>query len=696
VLTVGAAVAFGVWWSTSRPPRSRLAPGWPSMVSVIAGDGVSAFRDGQLSRARFSDPYGIAVGADRTVFIADAGEAQRIRGISPEGVVFTLAGGDAGFADGVGSAARFDSPSGLAIDPNGALIVADTGNNAIRRVSRNGEVTTIAGDGTPGHRDGPASQARFNGPIGIAVDAAGRILVADTYNDRIRVIAADGSVSTLAGADTPGAADGRGADARFDTPCALAVDAAGNVHVADTGNGLVRVIDPTGHVRTSVPPPEGLVRPAGIAVSPGGDAYVTDDRGRVAEITAAGTARILAGSSPGFREGAGSEARFRGPTGVAWAGPGRLIVSDSRNALVRAITAISELDLRLPPSPGINPHFDPERFGRFPLLWPVAPMEGPHEIAGTIGEARGGEGSERFHAGIDVRVEQGTPVLAVRDGIVSSPIANDEFGSLNEWLRIGPIAYVHVRTARARVGRDDLPFDVERFVPTYDDLGKLVRIRVKRGARFRTGDVIATANQFNHVHLNVGWPGEEFNPLVFRLVQFEDSISPAIARGGVRLFDALGQPLNRRHRGRVLVSGHVQVVVDAWDQADGNRPSRRLGLYALGYEILHRDGSPIPGHEGVRDTITFDRLSDPDGARLVYAPGSGIPFYGRRVTRFLYAVTNTFRDGIARPGYWDTSGLTPGDYIVRAWASDIRGNSTNRDLPVTIVSAEPEPNGRGR
>src|SRR5439155_16301135 len=135
-------------------------------------------------------------------------------------------------------------------------------------------------------------------------------------------------------------------------------------------------------------------------------------------------------------------------------------------------------------------------------------------------EARGGEGAERFHAGIDVRIDEGTSVHAVRDGIVVSPIASDEFGSLNEWLRIGPVTYVHIRAGRRRNGEE---LDPARFVATYDEAGKVIGMRVKRGARFTTGEVIGTVNPFNHVHLNVGWPGEEQNPLRFRLVQFEDT-----------------------------------------------------------------------------------------------------------------------------------------------------------------------------
>ena len=185
---------------------------------------------------------------------------------------------------------------------------------------------------------------------------------------------------------------------------------------------------------------------------------------------------------------------------------------------------------------------------------------------------------------------------------------------------------------------------------------------MKRGARFDTGEEIGTVNAFNHVHLNVGWPGEEFNPLLMRLAHFEDSVPPTIERGGVRLYDEQGQPFKQRVKGRLLIRGRVHTVVDAWDQVDGNAARRRLGLYRLGYQVLLADGTPAAGFENMRDTIVFNRLdAAPDAARIVYASGSGIPFYGRRRTQFLYAVTNTFRDGVAAPGVWDTSALPPGN-----------------------------------
>jgi DNA-binding beta-propeller fold protein YncE len=682
-LTAIVSASAAGWWFLTRSPK--LEPGWGATVGVLAGDGVPGARDGHASRARFSDPFGVAIGADGTLFVADAGEAQSIRRIAPDGVVSTLAGGTPGFADGSGAAARFDTPSGLAIALDGTLYIADSGNNAIRRITPDGHVSTLAGDGVAGYRDGAGYQARFNGPIGVAIDPAGRVIVADTYNDRIRAIDRDGTVQTLAGSGEPGLLDGFGAQSRFDTPCGVAIDGAGRIHVADTGNGVVRTIRADGLVTTLAGPVQDSPgRPLGIAASSNGDLYVTDERGRIVELSA-GSARTLAGSSPGFRDGPGFDARFRQPAGIALAGPGRLVVADAGNALIRLLGAPSRLEFRPPASPRINPRFDDESFARLPLLWPVAPMDGPHEVAGTMGEARG-EGAERFHSGIDVRVEEGTLVRAVREGVVAAPISTGSFGSLNEWVRIGAVTYVHVRTGRTR-GSEML--DTARFVPTYDETGVLTRVRTKRGARFATGDAIATVNPFNHVHLNVGWPGDEHNPLQFRLVHFEDSVPPTIARRGVRLYGEYGEPLTERARGRVLVSGRVRIVVDAWDQADGNRPSRRLGLYALGYQVLNKDGSPAPGFETADDTIRFDRIaSESEAARLIYATGSGIPFYGSRVTRFFYVVTNTLSGGIASEGFWDAARLPSGDYTLRIRATDIRGNTAvaNRDLPITIVA----------
>ena len=684
-LLIAASAAAATWYWFFRQREVPLERGWTAMVSVIAGDGTPGMQDGHVGNARFADPFGVAVAPDGTIFVADAGESQRIRRIARDGTITTIAGSDQGYADGSGPSASFNTPSALAIDSTGNIIVADTGNNAVRRVTPQGDVSTIAGDRFAGFRDGAAGEARFNGPVGVAADTAGRVIVADTYNDRIRAIQPDGHVVTIAGDGFAGATDGPADQARFDTPCGVAVDRAGNIYVADTGNGSVRMISPAGLVSTLfATPADGLFRPIGIAASDDGLVYVTDDRGRIVEMGLVSGGRIVAGSSPGFAEGTGADARFRGPTGLAVAVAGRLVVADSRNALIRQVAASSRIEARPPGPPSVAPRFNAGSFSTQPLLWPLLPMEGPFEITGTLGELRGSDGTERFHSGLDVQAHEGTPVVAVRSGVVSTPIATSEFGTLNESVRIGSLTYVHVRVGRQRNG-DVLD---DRFLPSYDETGHLTRIRVKRGTRFHAGDEVGTINDFNHVHLNVGWSGEELNPLDFRVMHFQDTVRPTIARNGIQIVRDGGERFTVRKKGRLVIDGVVDIVVDAWDQVDGNRPSRRLGLYRLGYQILNRDRSPAPGFDLPRETIRFDRLiGGTDAPRVVYASGSGIPFYGRRRTRFLYVVTNTLHEGVATEGTWDTTTVAPGDYIVRVLAADIAGNETlvNRDLPVTVV-----------
>jgi secreted PhoX family phosphatase len=146
------------------------------------------------------------------------------------------AAGTAGNSDGTGGAARFSSPSQIAIDKGNNLFLADTGNHTIRKITPAGVVTTVAGlAGQSGSADGTGSNARFSSPIGIAVDQSGNLFIGDSDNDTIRKITPGGVVTTFAGlAGVAGSADGTGSAARFNGPRGLAIDPAGNLYVCDT------------------------------------------------------------------------------------------------------------------------------------------------------------------------------------------------------------------------------------------------------------------------------------------------------------------------------------------------------------------------------------------------------------------------------------------------------------------------------
>ena len=214
------------------------------VVTTLAGSpGVAGSSDGTGSTARFNYPNGIAVDSAGNVYVADSTN-RTIRKVTSAGVVTTLAGspGVAGSTDGTGSAATFAHPTDVAVDSAGNLYVADEANHTIRKVTSAGVVTTLAGSsGALGSTDGAGGAARFNGPSGVAVDSAGNVYVADSSNHTIRKITSGGVVTTLAGSvGASGSTDGTGGAARFDSPSGVAVDSGGNVYVADSSNHKIR------------------------------------------------------------------------------------------------------------------------------------------------------------------------------------------------------------------------------------------------------------------------------------------------------------------------------------------------------------------------------------------------------------------------------------------------------------------------
>ncbi|HLP01140.1 MAG TPA: immunoglobulin domain-containing protein, partial [Opitutaceae bacterium] len=223
-------------------------------VYLVAGTtGSAGSTNGTGSAARFNQPGGVVATRDGVLYVADTANAL-IRRIATNGTVTTFAGNAAlrGNVNGNGTAATFSAPTGLALDSAGNLYVADATNHTIRKITSSGAVTTFAGQaGTPGSANGSATSARFNTPTAVAVDSSGNVYVADTNNNTVRKINAGGTVTTLAGlSGVSGATDGNGADALFNQPQGLALDAAGNLYVADTGNSSVRKITSNGTVTT--------------------------------------------------------------------------------------------------------------------------------------------------------------------------------------------------------------------------------------------------------------------------------------------------------------------------------------------------------------------------------------------------------------------------------------------------------------
>ena len=238
-------VAVSLYGCATSPPRY-------ASVETLAGSGAAGTKNGVGTAAELNRPHGMAIGGNGTVYVSDRGNHQ-IRVISRDASVRILAGkGGQGFADGPGAAAQFYDPVAVAVDKGGNVYVADRNNHRVRKISPEGVVSTLAGTGAAGFADGPATIARFNQPYGVAVDTAERTLyVADYLNHAIRKIdLSNGSVSTLAGNGSAGNADGNGASARFNQPYNVKVDSAGNLWVPDQLNHSIRKLTPDGNVTT--------------------------------------------------------------------------------------------------------------------------------------------------------------------------------------------------------------------------------------------------------------------------------------------------------------------------------------------------------------------------------------------------------------------------------------------------------------
>src|ERR1039458_8445043 len=341
------------------------------VVTTIAGlAGTPGTADGTNGTARFFNPDGVAVDNAGNLYVSDDGR-DTIRKVSPVGtnwVVTTIAGlaGHPGSLNGTGSAARFNNPTDVRLDSTGNIYVADSGNDTIRKVARVGSnwvVTTIAGlAGSSGTNDGTGSAARFNFPCAVAADTNGNLYVTDEGNNTIRMVTPAGVVTTIAGvAGNSGSADGTGSAAQFNSPIGMDVDSAGNLYVADSGNDTIREVTLVG-ADWVVSTLAGLAGISGsvdgtnsdarfnnsndVTVDNAGNLYVADSNNNtVRQVKPIGTDWVvstlagLATGGPGSADGTGNAAQFYYPYSATLDGAGNLYVADSKNNTIRQVTS---------------------------------------------------------------------------------------------------------------------------------------------------------------------------------------------------------------------------------------------------------------------------------------------------------------------------------------------------------------------
>ena len=360
--------------------RIAAADGYTMTFAGMAGSRGST--DGTGSDASFYKPTAVAVDNASNVYVADS-VTNTIRKITPDRAVTTFAGlaGTSGYVDAAGSGARFTAPSGVAVDSAGNVYVADTGTNTVRKITPAGVVTTLAGSPTDsGSTDGTGTNARFNGPTGVSVDAAGNIFVTDSFNQMIRKVTQAGVVTTLGGtANLVGSTDGTGSAALFNYPSGVTVDTAGNLYVADTLNNTIRMGVPspgsggsggpggpgggsngsgssggTGGITLNPSSPGSLnsqaagqslvlfLFPTSVARDSSGNLYVADAANNtIQKITSSGVVATLAGmgGTVGTTDATGSFAMFNQPNGVTVDGSGNVFVADTGNGTIRKITS---------------------------------------------------------------------------------------------------------------------------------------------------------------------------------------------------------------------------------------------------------------------------------------------------------------------------------------------------------------------
>lgn len=645
---------------------------------------------------RYYEPFGLAADKNDNIYFSE----------SITGRIFKIAAGSYENQSPLQVsvvAENLQTPSAIAFDPDGNLIVANTGAHTIVRVDlKTQTVSVVAGQpGVSGDADGKAADARFNAPVGIAVNDEGEIFVADTYNDRIRAVSADGIVRTIAGGRDPGFADGAGSEARFDTPCGIAVTDEGSLLVADTGNRRVRRVALNGQVITlegiskadnsdSLLLPVEIGEPIAIAIRDDNSFYLAD---------ASGSIKMFSLKDKVLVKTELPDVRLNRPGGLAVLPDGELAFAESGSSMIRAL---------IPADSKLGIQFDPDAIAlsadRLRQLveprWPFGHSDKnladknladkPREIAGTFGEIRGAispTDEAWFHNGLDVPGAYGELARSVFTEPVTLPISVEGAGTSRERIRLPLFGYIHVK-----IGRDK----DDALLPNFTDgsvsfrrnaEGQITDVRIRRGTVFKAGDAIGTLNRLNHVHLIAGQWGNEFNALsVLRLPGLTDTVAPVIESFAIA--DEQGNILldpgaKKNPAANLSQSGRLRIYVRAYDQMNGNAKHRRLGVYRVGYQILNASGTPLPEFDQTRRNLQFDRLpSDWQTVSMVFAAGSQSGYEGATV--FNYIATNVLQRGEIREAFFDPSKLTPGNYTLRVVAADFFGNVAQRDWPITV------------
>lgn len=325
-----------------QPPAEKK---W--VVITVAGDGTAALANGPAAAARFHFPEDVVVTPGGSLYVTDVVNTL-VRKIAA-GQVSSFAGNGPGIVNGNGAAAKFNSPYSITADAAGNLYISDENDPRIRKITPSADVTTYAGSATEGFADGDADTSKFYPGNSIVADPQGNVYVADARNNRIRKISVSGKVSTIAGSGTGGFKEGDAASAQFGSPGAIALDKNGNLYIADRRNHRIREITTGGDVFTTAGSgtkgdKDGTASEAqfsddmhDLVVDAEGNIYLEDEN-RLRKITPQGIVSTIAGSTAGFADGDGLFAKFSYLAGMSIDTQGNLYVADLNNNRIRKIS----------------------------------------------------------------------------------------------------------------------------------------------------------------------------------------------------------------------------------------------------------------------------------------------------------------------------------------------------------------------